>query len=54
MLRKTDQVIDPTLLGHPERRVGAAVVNDQDLDRVDALDPCRQVCQRRRERLFLV
>ena len=49
-----DDVLDPVLARDLDRAVGRAVVDDQQLDLVDALDLARQVGDRRRQRRLLV
>ena len=49
-----DDVLDPALAGDLDRAVGRAVVDHEQLDRVEAVDRARQVGDRRRQRLLLV
>ena len=49
-----DDVVDAVLAGDLDGAVGRAVVDDEPLDGVEAVDLAREVGQRRRERLLLV
>ena len=49
-----DDVLDAVLAGDLDRAVGRAVVDDQQLDLVDPLDPAGDVGDRRRQRRLLV
>ena len=51
---QADDVLDPVLAGDLDRAVGRAVVDDQQLDRVDALDLARDVGDRGGEGRLLV
>ena len=49
-----DDVLDPAFARHLDRAIGRAVVDHEQLDRVEAVEGARQVGDRRRQRLFLV
>ena len=49
-----DDVVDALLAGDVDGAVGRAVVDDQQLDRVEALDLARQIADRRRQGGLLV
>ena len=51
---QADDVLDAALAGDLDRAVGRAVVDDEELDLVDAVDLPRQVGDRRRQRRLLV
>ena len=51
---QADDVVDAVGLGDLDRAVRRAVVDDEPLDRVEALDLAREVGQRDREVLLLV
>ena len=51
---QADDVLDPALARDLDRAVGRAVVDDQQLDLVDAVDCAGQVGDRRRQRRLLV
>ena len=49
-----DDVLDAAFARHRDRAIGRAVVDHEQLDRVESGEGARQVGDRRRQRLFLV